>query len=174
MDNLMLSNLSDYQAEIVSSFEAFLVGQQASKKTLLNYLSDVRHFLRWIPSRIRQSEEESGSKETFVRSVKTEHVQSYKQDLLLSRVPATTVNRRLSAIRMFFRFCVREGWIIDNPTESVGNIPTAAPKLPTVDPEILAAYAKALMREETSDRVTQELTDISEFIQWINTQGNHE
>jgi integrase/recombinase XerD len=71
-----------------------------------------------------------------------EHVQSYLAGLAAAGLSARTGARRLSALRQFFRFLVREGLRADDPTAL-----TESPRLPASLPKPLAeAEIEALIR----------------------------
>jgi integrase/recombinase XerD len=73
-----------------------------------------------------------------------QHVQAYLRDLAAAGRSARTAARRLSALRQFFRFLVREGDRADDPTELAESPRLAAglPK-PIAEPEVEALIAGA-------------------------------
>src|SRR5258706_9890984 len=104
MLGIILSNLSDYQDFIERTFLGFLLEQGASEITRKNYRTDLKHFFSWILG-IFQDEKNANPQKAKELVVFTtpEKLDSYKRSQILAHVPNATINRRLSAIRMFFK-----------------------------------------------------------------------
>lgn len=68
-------------------------------------------------------------------AVTKRHVQAFLADLHRQGVGKTSMGRKLSALRSFFRFCARMRMVVSLPTEGVGNPKTGArhPKHLNVD-----------------------------------------
>ena len=79
-----------------------------SVRTLDAYRRDVHRFLDFL-------------ERTAVewRDLGEEHVQDYISQRFLSKVTGRTLQRELSALRQFFRYCIESGTIAHNPAESV-------------------------------------------------------
>ncbi len=124
MANIILSNLQDYQDFIERTFAGFLLEQGASEITRKNYRTDIKHFFTWALNSYQQklAADPQNAKE-LVSYVKREGLEEYKQAQVLDRTPSATINRRLSAIRMFFKCAVVQGWVTDDPTPGVNNLP---------------------------------------------------
>jgi len=171
MDSLMLSNLRDYQAILENGFEQFLLAQEASDKTRKNYRSDIRQFLNWLISTIQSRNIEAPkTKEALLKLVNSDFLENYKSSQTLEHTPASTINRRLSAIRMFFRCALRNGWTYDDPAVQISNIsrPTENSPYSDVMREALGAYRRYKEQSHASDQIDQEFIDIQEFFEWFN------
>lgn len=108
----MSANSPDYQAFMERIFLGYLLEQGASEKTRRNYRTDVRHFFGWMEA----------SRVHSLVAVNHETLEAYKRSHTDAHVPISTLNRRLSALRMFFRCAMKEGWITENPMDAVPNI----------------------------------------------------
>ncbi|HLD24505.1 MAG TPA: site-specific integrase, partial [Patescibacteria group bacterium] len=129
MASVMWGNLLNYLTKLITSFDEYLAIENAAKQTRKNYKSDLTNFfsslcesqeLQRIPSHI-------DSPENALRPITHESIESFKRRLELTHTPTATINRRLSAIRAFFRFAILNGWIEENPAQYVSNISLAKP-----------------------------------------------
>lgn len=101
--------------------------KNSSAHTLRNYRLDVEDFSRWAAARGK-----SGFGEGFWRSVTAGEVRSYLASLHPNHAKST-VARKLSGLRAFFRYLVREGHVSANPASTVA-APKAVRKLPEFMP----------------------------------------
>ncbi len=97
---------------ILSRFEEALTTSALSPSTIVNYLADLRAFLRW-------GRQEMGEPFSLL-SVTQEHIRLYRYHLAqeLERA-ASTVNRHLMALRKFFTFANQVGVVPLDPTVGV-------------------------------------------------------
>lgn len=101
-------------------------GRNSSPHTLRNYRLDVETFAGWSAQRGK------GIGEELWRSVTPGDVRSYLASLHPNHAK-TSVARRLSGLRAFFRYLVREGHVAANPALAV-SAPKAGRKLPEFMP----------------------------------------
>ncbi len=118
----MLSNLPDYQSVIEKPFLGFLLEQGASHITRKNYRTDMQKFMSWIVSAYRIESHERLAL-TYVQAVTPEVLERYKTTQVAEQVPIATINRRLSALRIFFTCALIQKWRTTNPTTNMRNIP---------------------------------------------------
>ena len=87
----------DQDEAILTQFEEALTQSALSSSTIVNYLADLRAFLRW-------GKREVGDKFSLAE-VSQEHIRLYRYHLTqkLNRA-ASTVNRHLMALRKIFAF----------------------------------------------------------------------
>lgn len=102
----------DQDEAILTQFEEALTQSALSSSTIVNYLADLRAFLRW-------GKREVGDKFSLAE-VSQEHIRLYRYHLTqkLNRA-ASTVNRHLMALRKFFAFAKEVDAISANPTSGV-------------------------------------------------------
>jgi len=122
--------------QAVESFLEYLrVVKNASPHTVLNYGKDLNQFVTFLSPPGVQPPPLKKIKHTLIR----EFV-GHLHDLGLEK---SSVARKLAALRSFFKYCVREGMLKENPARLV---PT--PKLPKRLPSVLSA-------EEMNDFLNQ-------------------
>ncbi|MBM3467880.1 MAG: site-specific tyrosine recombinase XerD [Alphaproteobacteria bacterium] len=93
----------------VDAFLEMLVAERgATHNTINSYRQDLRHFSTYLKD-LTSSEEPL---------TKTTHQQINDYFVHLSKLgfEATTLSRKLSALRQFYQFLLSEGWISSNPT----------------------------------------------------------
>ena len=111
----MLSNQQD--EAILTTFEETLSQAALASSTIVNYLADLRAFLRWGKGEL--------TPEFSLLQAKQEHVRRYREYLAQELNRATsTVNRHLMALRKFFVFAVEYGVASDDPTAGVSLLQT--------------------------------------------------
>lgn len=172
MDDLILSNVFDYQAFLNGNFEVFLLKQHVSGVTRKNYRSDLRNFFNWLVHTIQTSGEPVPvDLKLLIAKIKTEQLEEYKHSLLLSGTPQATINRRLSSLRMLFRFAQTQGWISDSPIEFIRNIAINEPK--TSSPQkLLGQFRQSLIEEGASETTVKNyVSDVNEFLNWLSQQA---
>ncbi|MFH0749491.1 MAG: site-specific integrase, partial [Candidatus Gottesmanbacteria bacterium] len=88
-----------------------------------------------------------------------------KRALIVAQTPTATINRRLSALRMFFQFAVIEQKITENPTLLVRNISR-------IDATNNASILNKALTEYTSEMkiTTADIDDIKTFFSWYYNQ----
>ncbi len=85
---------------------------------------------------------------TDVDSISPEDVSAFQQLLLRGGEAATTVRRRMSAVKGFHRFCLQEGFTEKNPT-----VPVRSPKTPDKLPDVISVEdACAILDHITGSR----------------------
>ena len=110
--------------ELIGRFEQYLYGERhMSPHTLRNYLREVEEFRKFLV-------EQQGGKPDL-RPVDRRLIRQYLATASDNLAPAS-VSRRLSALRTFFKFLVREGAMETNPADMI-----KGPKLPKRLPEYL-------------------------------------
>lgn len=89
-----------------------LVDSALAPATVVNYMADLRAFLRWS-KRVRGPDDS-------LLGLDASDIESYCSYLEenKSRLPAT-INRRLQAMRKFYDFAIEQGWTIANPASEV-------------------------------------------------------
>jgi site-specific recombinase XerD len=99
----------------LDDFLADLGRQEAAKKTIVNYRSDLVSFARWL--------KDSTGEDFAAAAVTPTDVRDYKAFLQTNQgcTPAT-INRRLAALRKFFQWAVGDGRVAENPTTQVKGV----------------------------------------------------
>ncbi len=118
-----MSGLNDL---ICGFVERYLRAERnASPHTMRNYRTDLLQFAAFLEATNRGEAPWSAAAVTHI------HIRQFLADLYSRGAQKTSAARRLSSIRSFFRYLVREGVVQDNPARLV-----SSPKLPKRLPEI--------------------------------------
>ena len=166
MANLISSNVTDYQDFLVRTFQHFLIAQKASEKTRVNYTGDLKQFINWLINSAQPMQKPLSSHLDLLKLVSNDLIENYKRSMLLDHVPIATLNRRLSALRMFFRCVMSQGWLNENPMEFIANIPKDQALdfndlLTRIDHYVQSEYIHHSQNQKT-ERAT-----LVEFINWL-------
>ena len=92
-----------------------------SQNTIKSYQRDLKHFSRHLQVK----------KLSRWAEVKPHHIKTYASQIFIEGLGAKSIQRRLSAIRSFMNYLLREGMIKNNPAEGV-KTPKAPKKLPGI------------------------------------------
>ena len=106
-----LAQLSSILRQIITS-----QGPSLSKVTIKNYVSDLRHFLSWFQSSKIDAGSNGNQLETLLSSSTLE---TYVSRLQVTSTPRTTINRRLSSIRLLSQFCAANNLAKNNQIANV-------------------------------------------------------
>ena len=99
--------------EQMSGFVQFLKLEKIySEHTVKNYFMDVAHFLHLTPHIIADGT-------CQWKSVAVRHAKHFAMELTAQGSSRATVNRKMSSMRSFFRFLMREGIVEGNPFSQV-------------------------------------------------------
>ncbi|HJX45979.1 MAG TPA: site-specific integrase, partial [Patescibacteria group bacterium] len=90
--------------KITEKFNAYLQGLNLSKKTLINYLSDLNHFKVWLIAKILNLGSSAENLTECVPFINKNLADEYKTYLINQNTPEKTINRRLSTLRRFDKF----------------------------------------------------------------------
>src|SRR5256885_2993641 len=104
--------------------------RNSSPHTILNYGTDLEQFLAYLSP--------PGAKPPGLNGITHLIIREFVANLHDQRLEKSSIARKLAALRSFFKYCVREGLLKENPARLV---PT--PKLPKRVPSILSAEEMA-------------------------------
>jgi integrase/recombinase XerC len=114
------------KAAIAKFLEYLRMVKNASPHTVLNYGKDLEQFLAYLSP--------PGATPPSLAEVKHSVIREFVAHLHDHRLEKSSIARKLAALRSFFKFCVREDLLKENPARL---IPT--PKLPKRLPSVLSA-----------------------------------
>ena len=100
--------------------------RNASPHTIANYGKDLEQFQTFLTP--------PGTSTPPITKIKHQFIREYIGHLHEAGLEKSSIARKLAALRSFFKYCVREGALKDNPARLV---PT--PKLPKRIPSVLSA-----------------------------------
>ncbi len=99
--------------------------KRCSSHTLVAYQNDLNQFTEYLQERYQYEN---------LSTVKPMNVRSWVFEMADLNLQRRTINRKISSVRSFFQFMIREGAIESNPVSSVPQIKTGH-RLPEVIPE---------------------------------------
>jgi site-specific recombinase XerD len=92
----------------------YLVESGLSELTVKNYVADMKHLASWV----------AGNDGSSVLITSGDDIEAYRFDLVTVRAhPPATVNRRLQAIRKFFRYALERGLVDADPSLGIKLLP---------------------------------------------------
>jgi site-specific recombinase XerD len=100
--------------ETLAGYEKYLAESGLSQFTVKGYLGDIRQFASWlarvgVPSPLAST---------------TQEIRRYCLQLVMTKAhPPATANRRLQAIRKFFRYSLEEGLVDEDPSLGIKLLP---------------------------------------------------
>lgn len=117
--------------QVLADYATHLEASGLSAGTIKSYVADLRDFASWL--------ERSGRGSAL--SAKEDDIRDYCQDLIVTKQhPSATVNRRLQAMRKFYKYALDAALIDEDPSSQIKLLPQARPD-----------GRKGLEREEISD-----------------------
>ena len=109
MNNLVVSNQNDLHVLIEDPLEQFLAGQ-LSKSTRRAYQADLIYFFHFIGLNNPTKDD--------LYAITFHHVIAYRNQLAADGYKRSTINRKLSSIKAFFKLFVAAGQLEHNPADS--------------------------------------------------------
>lgn len=106
----------------ISQFETYLVSEKkVSQHTSTAYLNDLRQCFDYLGSELGISD---------VQSIKHLHLKSWLASLMADKMSASSVNRKISALKTYYKYLLRHQLVEGNPMLKVTS-PKMSKKLPT-------------------------------------------
>ncbi|KAF0157745.1 MAG: integrase/recombinase XerC [Syntrophaceae bacterium] len=100
--------------DLLADFRTFLdVERNVSKHTRRAYLTDIEEFSEFLTS------QENRSAHKKILDVQTETMRAYLAYLYGRKLKKVSINRKISSLRAFYKYLLREGIIKSNPAQSV-------------------------------------------------------
>src|SRR5215472_10565848 len=113
--------------ETIAKFLEYLRAvKNSSPHTTLNYGKDLQQFVEFLSP--------PGARAPALAEIKHSLIREFVAHLHDHGLEKSSIARKLAALRSFFKYCVREGFLKENPARLV---PT--PKLPKRIPSVLSA-----------------------------------
>jgi hypothetical protein len=117
-------------AYLEALFKDYLLSEKVSKITVKNYICDIRHYLHWMLFNLSNngffSNVIEGDDITFVDCFislsSAESIKRYLGYLKENQTPVRSINRKLSSLRRFHKFCVVRSILLEDPTYNIPNI----------------------------------------------------
>jgi integrase/recombinase XerD len=139
---------------LLARFEEHLVRTQLSPSTVVNYLADLRAFVRWGADRI--------DPDFSLVTLTPDTIWAYRSHLLDEKQCAiATTNRRLQTLRKFCAFGMRAGLMLANPAEGIQLVQGESSPSPTT---LTGKQIEALLQVSGSEQPSLARRDTAIFI----------
>ncbi len=103
----------------IEAFAGYLLGQDRADKTLEGYRRDLAAFAAWY--------EQTNDRPPESAAVTPLDLRAYKQYLReVKQMKPATINRRLAALRAYFRWANQQGLVVSLPTDGIRDVPQTA------------------------------------------------
>ena len=107
----------------IELFKKYLKERDLSDRTIKNYLSDILHFRKWLTDLYQE--------ERDLESTEQDDIKAYRQELLdIKRQKATSINRRLQSIKIYFKFLNIILNSVNDPAEKIKFVRRGKPNKP--------------------------------------------
>lgn len=126
--------------DTLALYREYLTEAGLSQLTVKNYVADLKHLASWLA---RGGGAVLGAREKDIRA--------YRSDLVTGKAhPPATVNRRLQAIRKFFRYALESGLVDADPSAGVKLLPQTKSGGPRgLEPSEVKSLLEAVRRGES-------------------------
>lgn len=100
--------------DTLAAYEKYLVDSGLSQVTITGYLGDIKQFASWL----------AGEGRTSLLAGTSQEIRRYCLQLVMAKAhPPATVNRRLQAIRKFFKYAVHTGLVDEDASSGIKLLP---------------------------------------------------
>ena len=158
---------------VLKQFAEFLRAQQLAKKSVTNYLSDVRVFLEHRLANDQVFQERATEKDLkhWLASLEQD-ITTYKTELLEQATPLSTINRYMASFRQFSAFLTTVHQISVFSGSSGGYFKNVSlspePHLHPLSDRLLQQFKLALIHRNCSDSTTRNYcADAHQYLQWL-------
>lgn len=113
--------MHDIHEKYIRDFLDYLKFQKRySHHTIISYQNDLETFLGFLQARFG---------EIVLPDIKPAYIRSWLADLKSSGITSKTINRKISALKTFFKYCLRQGVVSTSPMSTIIT-PKMGKKLP--------------------------------------------
>ena len=160
--------------KIVQEFLEGLYTEHISRVSVSNYCSDINHFFSWFSRMISLTGVYVDTFSDILPFLKKDSGRNYKESLLQVKLPASSVNRRLSSLRRLSRFLLSRGLVVFDFMEATGNVgryQKEGQKTLASSP-LLTEFEKHLTLESSSkNTVKNYVSDVRHFLTWLERKS---
>ena len=160
-----------YQSFFNNTFNSFLKAGKVSEKTKINYKSDIKHFFGWMMVHVNITDINSIPLKTILIKLTPQAIHNYINWQKENSTPMSTINRRLSSIRMFIKCAKAHGLISSNPMKNITNLKSTHKKQVTIG-TLLNDFGKHLESEGASkSTIRHYLADVKHLLERLTAQS---
>ncbi len=135
--------------------------------SIKNYLSDFRVFMRWLSLKSQASPTPLGD---IIASLKPSDITEYQNYLLSQKLAKSTINRRLSGLKMFCQFTLDAKYLSQDLSVYIKTTPTPSPIEKQVH-DYISKFGLYLKKKRASKSTIKNYTsDIKQYLLWASLQ----
>lgn len=162
--------ISIIQDQIINDFLEDLKSSGLSENSIRFYKSDISDFSSWLTSQIRLTGVFVESLAGTIPFLKQSHAISYKNYLIENKTAVKTINRKLSTLRRFSEFLVKEDIVSFDLSKDLNNISISS-KPSNSKLNIIEGFKEFLLLEKASrNTIKNYLADVRHFLNWIESK----
>lgn len=109
-----------FESFIISFLNYIAVEKRYSKHTVLSYQNDLLQFNHFIIS---------NDSEITISEINFQHIRAWMTELIEQKISPQTVKRKISALKSYYKYLIKQGVVTLNPTSKLV-MPKVAKKLP--------------------------------------------
>ncbi len=153
-----IPNPDDYLSTLLRSFNKYLNCKKLAPVSIVNYLADVKKFLRWLNK----------------PQISTGDFTEYIHYLLSIKTPVSTLRRCRSSLKMFGCFLKAENIMLENPILLMQNINLTLESAKVSDiKNVIDEFGRMLTAQNLSRAtVVNYLSDLKQFAEWLDKKNN--
>lgn len=149
------------------NFFEYLTNLGLSSKSHKNYRSDLGHFSGWLIFKIRSFGSYIESLTEALPFLSKDIANEYRSYMIANKIPAKTINRRLSTLRHLSRFLVKTDAVSLDFMNGIGNLALHQKRTVSVNP-IIEEYQGYLEANKISKNTIKNYTsDVRQFFAWV-------
>jgi site-specific recombinase XerD len=153
--------------ELLISFNEFLDKGSISKGSLRNYRSDINLFLSWLFQKLDSIGTHISKISESIPFLNESIVNDYITLLRQKKLPAPSINRRLSSLRHFSKFLVVRQITVSDFMEGIGNVGIEKSNRPNYQP-LIDKYSRFLTGSQLSPNSRRNyVSDARGFVSWL-------
>jgi site-specific recombinase XerD len=163
----MLQKLPD---SVKENFYQYLENLGISAKSHKNYRSDISHFTSWLILKVRSFGSYIESLTEAIPFLDRGIAEEYRAFMLTNKIPAKTINRRLSTLRHLAKYLFSNEIVDSDFMESIENISQRPRSNSSIEP-IIENFRSYLMNEKVSQNTLKNyISDVRQFLIWLESK----
>lgn len=109
--------------KIIQEFRRHLKKQKKQVSTVQSYMNDVTSFFEWLRSSIGEG--------YTLDDISSSDIKDFRAYLLTRNTTASSINRKISALRQYYEFSIAQKYCLRNPVAEIQALPLST-RLPTI------------------------------------------
>lgn len=152
---------------IKKTFIKYLDSAGISPKTHKNYRSDLNHFTGWVILKVRSFGSYAETLTDSIPFLDSKLAKEYRNYMLENKIPAKTINRRLSTLRHLAKLLVTEQLADLNFMDGIENVGDGTSRHVSFG-NVVEDYTAYLEAEKVSRSTVKNYTsDVKQFLSWL-------